>query len=621
MASRVAGFARRLFPWAHEGAYGHLALVCIGLALTLLSLPPGPLAILVLVADAPLLLLLFHRNGERWKRWTFLYGALWFAFTLRWLSEVHPAEVPAAAVVLGPIFLVIGGALRFAVKRGAPFVPTAGLLFVAEEMLRTVWMGGMPLPTRSMAFAGGEPMSSLAGVFVAGAGLVGAYGLTFLAGCSCAVVSGIPAWVRSADADRKRLMRSLVLGALWPIGVAGVIGGYGALRVAAYGEREANGEVRVTKQKLVAVQAVIPQALKLKSGGGDILDKHLTVSAAALDAHPAGDVFGLVWPETMVLWPFYSPELAARFPDKWETGEVGVVRRIHDDVLRGRDVHCFIGALFRSRDGNELHEESGQYRERDSLFHWRPARGPGLDDELTLRPDPTNPNWFAPWARAKGRHDKVRLVPGGEYMPLGDWIPALASFRRAMVPIPELLPGVAHQAPFTVTLGTAWIEGPEPEDHQELKIGTIICFDLGFPDRVRTWRRDGAQILLNPANYGWFGPTDFRAQIRAMGRLRAAESNASIVMAGNTGPSCFIDPIGRMVGEFTAWTPEAGASESIPAGTLATTFVTGWASAAVPTDTYVPPYVRYGDLPWAVVVLLVVGWTLVTRRRKPRGAG
>ena len=604
-------------PVSHQGAAGAIGLICLGVALTLLSLPPGPLPLLVLVADAPFLLLVFR---PQWKRWTFLYGVLWFGFTLRWLSEVHPIEVPAAAVVLAPTFLVIGWVLRFAtVRLRAPFVVTAGLLLVAEEMVRTIWMGGMPWPMRSLAFASNVTLAfPFSTMFVAGAGLLGAYGLTFIAGSMSAVVSGLPALWRADDAAKPRMRRTILLGLLWPVGAMALLGGWGVLAYMGY---IGASDRRFESPPLVAVQATIPQELKNARSGKKILDDHVALSAAALEADGNDEVFGIVWPETMVLWPFYSPELATRFPELWDEGEVSVIRRLRSDVVGDRDLHVFLGAIYRARETEHVYESPRDYAERDSMFHVRPARGPERGQPPGARPDPSKPAWFPPWGMPHGRHDKVRLVPGGEYMPLGDVFPALSRFRENLVPIPVLTPGTEHQRPFQVQLGAPWIEGPRPPGSRVLQVGSIICFDLAFPERLRTWRQDGAEVLLNAANYGWFGPTDFRAQVTAMARLRAAESRTTIVVAGNTGPTLFVDPIGRLYGEFVAFDLETGRVTSQgPAGEGDTTFRTGWAQGRVVVYPEHPPYVSWGDLPWLAAALGVLAWTLI-RRRRTRGMG
>jgi apolipoprotein N-acyltransferase len=132
----------------------------------------------------------------------------------------------------------------------------------------------------------------------------------------------------------------------------------------------------------------------------------------------------------------------------------------------------------------------------------------------------------------------------------------------------------------------------------------VICFEIAFPAECRRWRRAGAQALLNTANYGWFGQTAFRAQIRAIARLRAAELGVAIVMAGNTGPSAFFDPLGRSHGTFHP----LGGGPPEPAGGVATTHRLGWAQAPLLLDPgEPPPYARWGELPWLALALLVLG--------------
>ena len=163
-------------------------------------------------------------------------------------------------------------------------------------------------------------------------------------------------------------------------------------------------------------------------------------------------------------------------------------------------------------------------------------------------------------------------------------------------------PGAEDQAPFRLPV-------PDRPGRGEVSAGTVICFELAFPARCRAWRRAGAEVLLNAANYGWFGETGFRSQIQAIARLRAAELGMTVVMAGNTGPSAFFDPLGRTYGTF--WTPESAGlrgEAGVPAGGLDTTHRPGWAVGPVHGDPELTPYARVGDWPWLVCALLLAFW-------------
>ncbi|MEZ6027364.1 MAG: nitrilase-related carbon-nitrogen hydrolase [Planctomycetota bacterium] len=590
-----------------------IALVCVGAALGLLSTPPGPLPPLILAADVPFLALLFLDGGRRWKRWAWLYGMAHYALLLRWLGEVHVAEVPAAAFVLGPIYVLLGLAIRTLARWRVPFVAGVGVAVVFEEMLRTVWMGGMPWPLRSLAFASEVPAGQALTGLVPAAGLVGAYAFSFVAGSTSALLYGAARLARFEGADRRRAARSVLVSALVPVAALFVLALAARTARQDHDARRASGEAFVSDADFLAVQANIPQDLKNAGGptSNELLDRHLAVSAEALAAVGDKPVAGLLWPETMVPWPWLAPGLEARYPPAWRD-EVSVVRRVQTDVTGKRDIDVFLGVLSRHPhpDGH-ARGVLGELPERDSLVHVRPRRVPPPTEPL---PRPPLGDARPPWSGPVERHDKVNLVPGGEYTPLGGMLPFLKKVRDLVAAIPELQPGEADQPPFRLEVGPPWIEGPEPAGHKVLHVGSVICFDLAFPATCRGWRERGADVLLNPANYGWFGQSDFRAQVLALARLRAAETRTSIVMAGNTGPTVFVDPVGRLYGRFVT---RGGDPQGQPAGGVATTFTEGWASGPLVADPALTPYVRMGDLVWFAAALLLLGiggWRRRVRR-------
>ena len=584
-------------PWVQR-----LLLVVLGGALAWLWLPPGPVPWLVFVADVPFLALLAMNGGKGWKRWAVLYGLVHFAVGMRWLGCVHPVEIPAAALAMVPTTLLFGLGVRLAGHARVPFLLGFGVLCVLEEMLRSVWLGGSPWPTRALAFASEAPAGESLHVLIPAVGWVGAYGLTCLAGT-------VNAWVflyartRSAIEPAPGANRRLWASALVPAGLLLGLGIAGIRQHKAYEGRDAAGTIVRTERPLVAIQAAIDQALKNKAGSvQQIFDEHAELTRLALDMPRPQQPLAVLWPETMVAWPWLNPDLGARFPLAYRD-MVAVMRHLKDDVLAGRDIPMFLGVLSRhERAPGDTSARLRELAERDSLVHVYPSRGPGRG-ELYTRTPPDAPQWRPAWQAPITRHDKVRLVPGGETTPLGDVFPPLRNIRRLVSSIPELTPGASRQRPFELDT-----------DQGTVRLGSIICFDIAFAVRCRTWRRDGAQVLLNAANYAWFQRSSFRAQVRAMARLRAAETGTTVVIAGNSGPTHFVDPIGRPYGAFYE-VGDAGIQEVPGAAVRDTTYRRGWSEAPLILDPEMPPYVGWGDIPWAALGALLVLVGLLRRRR------
>lgn len=133
-------------------------------------------------------------------------------------------------------------------------------------------------------------------------------------------------------------------------------------------------------------------------------------------------------------------------------------------------------------------------------------------------------------------------------------------------------------------------------------VGVVICYESIFPQLARTYRREGATLLVNITNDAWFGRLSAPYQHEAHLRLRAIETRAGVVRAANTGISEYIDPLGR------------------PHGATAL-FVAAAPTYEVETTSVRTPYVAWGDwLGTTCVVLtlvLVVGAGLTTSRAAP----
>ena len=181
----------------------------------------------------------------------------------------------------------------------------------------------------------------------------------------------------------------------------------------------------------------------------------------------------------------------------------------------------------------------------------------------------------------RGRYDKNRLVPFGEFFPWrGVLGPVYAFFfqRFGLGNLADTVPGRVLEP-----------LGP---------YGAYVCYESAFPGVARALVRGGARVLVNLSNDAWFGPSFGGAQHFAMGRIRAVETGRWLLRAGNDGITAAIDPYGRVVARL-----EPGTA--------------GYLAAPYAFTSGTTPYVRFGD--WALGVagaLLVWGWARGAARRR-----
>jgi apolipoprotein N-acyltransferase len=120
------------------------------------------------------------------------------------------------------------------------------------------------------------------------------------------------------------------------------------------------------------------------------------------------------------------------------------------------------------------------------------------------------------------KYDKVNLVPFGEFVP---W-PFTAVTRK-----------ISSEAG-DYRAGTKVVVAD--------RIGTFICYESVFPAYIRRFARDGAEVLFNLSNDGWFGKSSARFQHFEIARMRAVENRRWIVRVTNNGITASIDPAGRV---------------------------------------------------------------------------
>jgi apolipoprotein N-acyltransferase len=151
------------------------------------------------------------------------------------------------------------------------------------------------------------------------------------------------------------------------------------------------------------------------------------------------------------------------------------------------------------------------------------------------------------------RYDKVHLVPFGEYLPF----PKLFAFAGGLTKeVGEFKAGESRAALHA---------GGIP-------LGIFICYESVFPDEVRQFAHNGAQVFVNISNDGWYGDSGAYAQHLNQTRMRAIENERWILSATDTGVTASIDPYGRTVARLPR--KERGALAAPYALTSVTTFYT-----------------------------------------------
>lgn len=178
-------------------------------------------------------------------------------------------------------------------------------------------------------------------------------------------------------------------------------------------------------------------------------------------------------------------------------------------------------------------------------------------------------NSIATLGDAIGIYHKRRLVPFGEYVPLGEWLRGLMGFFNLPTSI--------------INLG--------PDNQRGLKSGDVfispsICYEIAYPDLVAK-SAIGSQLLMSVSNLGWFGDSLGRHQFMEMAQMRALETQHYFAYSTNNGPSAVFDRKGNIQAHTQA-------------------FKRSTLSAEVYASNGSTPFMRWGSLPLVVLSILLL---------------
>ena len=213
------------------------------------------------------------------------------------------------------------------------------------------------------------------------------------------------------------------------------------------------------------------------------------------------------------------------------------------------------------------------------------AGKPILAGEVLQNPQRNVGQLWVPGVGPTTFYVKRELVPFGEYIPFRGIISSFSSLP-SLQPV-NFTPG---REPVVFDIGT-------------IRLGDVICYEVGFDDLVRSEVNAGANLLAlqsNDADFELDGQLGETEQQTAMARIRAIESDRAVVYASTTGESTIISPSGALIEHSGVW------RQAI-------------LDARVPLVSYRTLADRVGAWPEYVLVLVTVlalGFAVVTLRRR-----
>jgi apolipoprotein N-acyltransferase len=185
---------------------------------------------------------------------------------------------------------------------------------------------------------------------------------------------------------------------------------------------------------------------------------------------------------------------------------------------------------------------------------------------------------------------KVHLVPFGEYIPLRHSFPPFAAIAGIWVP-GDFAAGTEHTV-FDLTSG-------------DVRAAPLICFEDTVGDLVRRFVVNGANLLVDVTNDGWFLHSSGSHQHVANAIFRCVENRRPMVRSANTGVTCFVNEFGRVTKSLH---DEKGS-------TFVQDVLTG--EVNVPQDRQLTFYTRHGEL-FAKLCLAVTAAGILTIFALPR---
>lgn len=517
--------------------YRYLLAACSGILL-FCSFPNVNFFPLAWIAIVPLLVAL--GSVQSWKSafWIgYLAGLLFFAGLLFAIALLYPyANIFTTA--LGYLLLVGYSALYFGVfsvlvyklprQSGVLFSLAVASIWVALEWVRSWLLTGFP-----WGFIGYSQWNYPQGIQIAS--LTGVYGISFVI---VLFNAGIATLIRrhelqeelvAATFPRRHEWRKKLVAVILPCLLAITCLSYGYIVIAR------GVDVPRKSMKVALIPGNIPQIEKWKfENFSKIFTKYLNLTRKAAIEKP--DV--IIWPETATRGQVLTGELPKSYYD------LIIAHHNFKKMLQEiGDIPMLIGVT-------DLDALDDLYNRVVSM---------SSDGEIL------------------GKYAKMHLVPFGEYVPLGDFLPNFVQF---------------HPFSHGKTVNLLPIASTENAENT-VQVGTSICFESAFPNHFRKFVKKGADVMGILTNDAWFDGTAFPELHLAMAPMRAVENRITIFRCANGGYTCTIDSLGQIKTPYvTPQTTEDIFIAEVPLSEGKLTF-----------------YTRYGD--WFPILCFLVSVSLI----------
>ncbi|HXC96273.1 MAG TPA: apolipoprotein N-acyltransferase [Edaphobacter sp.] len=436
---------------------------------------------------------------------SYFCGILWYLGNCYWIYQTMylygglAKPVAGAILILFCLYLGLYHALfgvlfaafrrRFGRQSALLLVPFA---WVAVELARAR-ITGLPWDLLGIAQVDNPLLTRLAPI-------TGAYGLSFI----IAAVNAL--WLIRIRVREHRFTRPL----LTIVGVAIIVVYVVGLRLIA------NPKVSPTTATATLVQENIE--VGVANAGPQPTTQQLLDSFSYLSRYP-------------------SPRYYLGIPELPETPSVYLIRQrsLADGDNSGNQQLIPTDLIVWPESPAPFEDLDQQFRSSMSAVA-RAANAPVIVGNTGLEPNPASRSGYTLYNRASfinpdgtfaGHYDKMHLVPFGEYVPYKD----LFFFAKNLLnEVGTFEPGKDR---------TVFTNGGHT-------YGVFICYESIFGDEIRHLTQQGADVLINVSNDGWYGDTSAAWQHINMVRMRAIENHRWILRATNTGVTAAINPYGRV---------------------------------------------------------------------------